>query len=208
MSPVLRSNNDQSPGRSRQNIYLWQLKTHIIINQGPFFPIQPNPLHIVSQPAERNSLDPHARWVAMWPLLQHLTGTGQTDRLTMINVCCGHLVDNHRMSGKSYTHWHRYTQNVSSSIRHIFAQNKTNNLIDRYTIHDGRCHKPISFFSWMNLTFPSASEASSIAWLNPFSPPYETSTIFITLACNRYNQRTQCQRQRRPNAAVRHSGKR
>jgi hypothetical protein len=39
---------------------------------------------------------------------------------------------------------------------------------------------PMSFFSWMNLTFDKASAASSIAWLNPFSPPYDTSTILMT----------------------------
>ena len=43
----------------------------------------------------------------------------------------------------------------------------------------------ISFFSWMNLTLPSVSAASSIAWLKPFSPPYDTSTILITFCCNR-----------------------
>jgi hypothetical protein len=34
----------------------------------------------------------------------------------------------------------------------------------------------------MNLTFDKASAASSIAWLNPFSPPYDTSTILMTFA--------------------------
>jgi len=29
----------------------------------------------------------------------------------------------------------------------------------------------MSFFSWMNLTFPSVSLESSMAWLKPFSPP-------------------------------------
>lgn len=43
---------------------------------------------------------------------------------------------------------------------------------------------PMSFFSCMNLTFDKASAASSIAWLNPFSPPYDTSTILMTFACN------------------------
>ena len=38
----------------------------------------------------------------------------------------------------------------------------------------------ISFFSCTNFTFVSVSEESSIAWLNPFSPPYETSTVFST----------------------------
>lgn len=43
---------------------------------------------------------------------------------------------------------------------------------------------PMSFFSWMNLTLDRTSADSSIAWLKPFSPPYEMSTSFKTLACN------------------------
>lgn len=42
----------------------------------------------------------------------------------------------------------------------------------------------MSFFSCMNLTFASESEDSSIAWLKPFSPPYDTSTILMILPCN------------------------
>lgn len=45
-------------------------------------------------------------------------------------------------------------------------------------------HLPMSFFSWMNLTLERTSAESSIAWLKPFSPPYEISTSFRTLACN------------------------
>ena len=44
---------------------------------------------------------------------------------------------------------------------------------------------PISFSSWMNLTLPSVSEDSSMAWLKPFSPPYDTSTTLMTLAWRR-----------------------
>ena len=43
---------------------------------------------------------------------------------------------------------------------------------------------PMSFFSWMNLTLDKTSADSSMAWLNPFSPPYDTSTNFKTLPCN------------------------
>lgn len=41
---------------------------------------------------------------------------------------------------------------------------------------------PISFFSWMNLTLVSTSADSSMAWLKPFSPPYDMSTSFRILA--------------------------
>ena len=40
----------------------------------------------------------------------------------------------------------------------------------------------INFFSWINLTFCRSSATSSIAWLKPFSPPYETSTVRSTFA--------------------------
>ena len=42
----------------------------------------------------------------------------------------------------------------------------------------------INFFSWINLTFCRSSATSSIAWLKPFSPPYETSTVRRTFALN------------------------
>lgn len=44
----------------------------------------------------------------------------------------------------------------------------------------------MSFFSWMNLTLDSTSAESSMAWLNPFSPPYDMSTSLRTFACNLY----------------------
>ncbi|KAJ6319694.1 hypothetical protein OIU78_015166 [Salix suchowensis] len=44
---------------------------------------------------------------------------------------------------------------------------------------------PIKRFSCINFTFDRISADSSIAWLKPFSPPYETSTTFNILACNR-----------------------
>ena len=43
---------------------------------------------------------------------------------------------------------------------------------------------PISFFSWINFTLDSTSADNSMAWLKPFSPPYEISTSFNTFACN------------------------
>lgn len=46
---------------------------------------------------------------------------------------------------------------------------------------------PINFFSWMNFTFCKDSAANSIAWLKPFSPPYDTSTSLMILACSLYN---------------------
>ena len=46
----------------------------------------------------------------------------------------------------------------------------------------------ISFFSCTNLTFESVSAESSIAWLKPFSPPYDTSTVFMILATRRWSK--------------------
>eukprot|EP01085_Mycamoeba_gemmipara_P001281 Mycagemm_TRINITY_DN10316_c1_g4::TRINITY_DN10316_c1_g4_i2::g.1281::m.1281 type:complete len:246 gc:universal TRINITY_DN10316_c1_g4_i2:1008-271(-) len=43
----------------------------------------------------------------------------------------------------------------------------------------------MSFFSRINLTFCRTSDASSMAWLKPLSPPYETSTTFRMMFCRR-----------------------
>ncbi len=94
---------------------------------------------------------------------------------------------------------HRHQSSIflcpEKSHRSIFLQQQTHSRNARQT--DVENHKlaqnalfsvvqyqPISFFSWMNFTFANASDANSIAWLNPFSPPYETSTILMTFACN------------------------
>ena len=51
---------------------------------------------------------------------------------------------------------------------------------------------PISFFSLTNLTFPSVSAESSMAWENPFSPPYDTSTIIRMMGVSRMSNRSLC----------------
>mmetsp|Transcript_4798 Transcript_4798/g.16016 ORF Transcript_4798/g.16016 Transcript_4798/m.16016 type:complete len:241 (+) Transcript_4798:672-1394(+) len=51
---------------------------------------------------------------------------------------------------------------------------------------------PISFFSLTNLTLPRVSALSSIACENPFSPPYETSTIIRIIGVNRMSKRSLC----------------
>ena len=48
----------------------------------------------------------------------------------------------------------------------------------------------ISFFSCTNLTFESVSAESSIAWLKPFSPPYDTSTVLMTFAVRRWSKQS------------------
>ena len=54
----------------------------------------------------------------------------------------------------------------------------------QHTCRAAGTHLAMSFFSWMNFTFARMSVDNSMAWLNPFSPPYDTSQMLTMTACN------------------------